>query len=106
MALVKAQIALNFSHEMIMALMSCMAIARLSAGFRPDMVRDHDGRRLPPSVTARLTFVVLFVIAYLGITALVHFIPFFISKMTLFAGTFANIFAKDNVPIYGLLVVF
>ncbi len=106
MSLVRAQFALNFSKEMIIVLIACMALAALWAGFRPDMVRDNDGRRLPPSVTARLTFVVLFVVAYLGVTALVHFIPYVVSKMSTVAGFLANMIAKDSVPIYGLLVVF
>jgi len=106
MSLVRAQFALNFSKEMIIVLIACMALAALWAGFRPDMVRDNDGRRLPPSVTARLTFVVLFVVAYLGVTALVHFIPYVVSKMSSVAGFLANMVAKDSVPIYGLLVVF
>lgn len=106
MSLVRAQFALHFSKEMIIVLIACMALAALWAGFRPEMVRDNDGRRLPPSVTARLTFVVLFVVAYLGVTALVHFIPYLVSKLGTVAGLLGNIVAKDSVPIYGLLVVF
>jgi hypothetical protein len=69
------------------------------------MVRDSEGRRLPPSVTARLTFVVLFVIAYLGIAALVHLIPVIISQTTPLSGFIATYFARGSTPIYGFLLL-
>ncbi|HWB44732.1 MAG TPA: hypothetical protein VG900_04765 [Hyphomicrobiaceae bacterium] len=106
MSLVKAQFVADFSKEMLFALVACAALAALWAGFRPDMVRDNDGRRLPPSVSARLTFVLLFVILYLSITAVLHFLPYFVKPMSLIAGPVANILAKDNIPIYGLLLLF
>src|SRR6185503_2620096 len=77
MSLVKAQFVADFSKEMLFALVACAALAALWAGFRPDMVRDNDGRRLPPSVSARLTFMLLFVVGYLSITAVLHFLPYF-----------------------------
>jgi hypothetical protein len=106
MSLVKAQFVADFSKEMLFALVACAALAALWAGFRPDMVRDNDGRRLPPSVSARLTFMLLFVVGYLSITAVLHFLPYFVKHMRLIAGPVANILAKDNIPIYCLLLLF
>ena len=49
--------------QAILSIVACSAVAGLWAVFRPDLVRDNDGRRLPYSITARVSFTVLFVFA-------------------------------------------
>src|SRR5262245_52564517 len=61
----------------------CSTIIALWAVFRPDVVRDNDGRRLPPNVAARATFTILFVFAYLAIAAVFLFGGVFVKSMTL-----------------------
>ena len=45
--------------QAVLTIIACSAIAGLWAVFRPDLVRDNDGRRLPYSLTARVAFTVL-----------------------------------------------
>lgn len=91
-------------------LIACSAVAALWAGFRPDMVRGYDGRRLPPSVSARLTFVVLFVAGYVALTAAFLFLPTLVNKARLFtAGSgIMSMFVKleENAPVLAILVTF
>lgn len=69
----KAQLISVFTHDMVVTLIVCVAIVVMWSVFRPDMVRDSEGRRLPPSITARLTFVILFIVGFLAITMAFHF---------------------------------
>src|SRR5215510_10094517 len=64
----------------------CSIIIALWAVFRPDVVRDNDGRRLPPNVTARATFTILFVFAYLAMAAVFLFVGIFVKSMTQLVG--------------------
>src|SRR5262249_14515860 len=73
--------ALPLTHA-VLTIIACAAIAGLWAVFRPDLVRDNDGRRLPPSITARLTFTILFILGYLSMAAAFLFGGFFIQSMT------------------------
>lgn len=104
---VRAQLVAVFTPNMVLALIACAAIAALWAGFRPDMVRDNDGRRLPQSLTARATFMVLFVVGYLALTAAFHFLPYLVKSMphSLFQNLMAN-FEIGNAPVYALLTSF
>lgn len=104
---VRAQFIATFTPNMVLALIACAAIAALWAGFRPDMVRDNDGRRLPPSLTARATFMVLFVIGYLALTAAFHFVPYVVKSLP--HGAFESLlggFEITNAPVYALLTSF
>jgi hypothetical protein len=86
-------------------LVVCAALAALWAGFRPDMVRDGEGRRLPPNLTARLTFVVLFIIGFLALTMAFHFGGILIKKLsslTRFGARFFEQF-EGQAPILALL---
>jgi hypothetical protein len=72
--------------QAILIIIACSAIAGLWAVFRPDVVRDNDGRKLPSSVTARLAFTILFVFAYLAMAAAFLFGGFFVKSMTQLTG--------------------
>lgn len=104
---VRAQLVAAFSPNMVLALIACAAIAALWAGFRPDMVRDNDGRRLPPSLTARATFVLLFVTGYLALTAGFHFVPYLVKSVphSVFQSLISS-FEISNAPVYALLTSF
>lgn len=67
--------------QAVLTIVACAAFAGLWAVFRPDLVRDNDGRRLPSSVTARLTFTIVFVFGYLAMAAAFLFGGFFIKSM-------------------------
>jgi len=68
--------------QAVLTIIACSAIAGLWAVFRPDTVRDNDGRKLPSSVTARVSFTVLFVFAYLAMAAAFLFGGFFIKSIS------------------------
>jgi len=68
--------------QAVLTIIACSAIAGLWAVFRPDLVRDNDGRRLPYSLTARVAFTVLFVFAYLALAAAFLFGGFFIKSLS------------------------
>ena len=72
--------------QAVLTIIACSAIAGLWAVFRPDLVRDNDGRRLPSSVTARLTFTILFVFGYLAMAAAFLFGGLFIKSMSQLVG--------------------
>ena len=81
----------------VLTIIACAAIAGLWAVFRPDLVRDNDGRRLPPSITARLTFTILSVVTYLAMAAAFLFGGFFIQSMSHLIGVMPKFFAEfDN----------
>jgi len=68
--------------QAVLTIIACSAIAALWAVFRPDLVRDNDGRRLPYSLTARVAFTVLFVFSYLAMAAAFLFGGFFIKSLS------------------------
>ncbi len=68
--------------QAVLTIIACSAIAGLWAVFRPDLVRDNDGRRLPYSLTARVAFTVLFVFSYLAMAAAFLFGGFFIKSLS------------------------
>ena len=72
--------------QAILTIIACSAIAGLWAVFRPDLVRDNDGRRLPYSLTARIAFTVLFIFAYLAMAAAFLFGGFFIKSLSQLMG--------------------
>src|SRR5262245_27235823 len=72
--------------QAILTIVSCSSIAGLWAFFRPDLVRDNDGRRLPHSITARVSFTVLFVFFYLTMAAALLFGGFFIKSISQLVG--------------------
>ena len=72
--------------QAVLTIIACSAIAGLWAVFRPDLVRDNDGARLPSSVTARVTFTVLFIFAYLAMAAAFLFGGFFIKSISQLVG--------------------
>ena len=72
--------------QAILTTVACAALAGLWAVFRPDLVRDNDGRRLPYSLTARVSFTVLFVFAYLALAAAFLFGGFFIKSISQLVG--------------------
>jgi hypothetical protein len=72
--------------QAILSIVACSAVAGLWAVFRPDLVRDNDGRRLPYSLTARVSFTVLFVFAYLALAASFLFGGFFIKSISQLVG--------------------
>lgn len=67
--------------QAVWTIIACAAIAALWAVFRPDLVRDNEGRRLPSSITARLTFTILFVFGYLGLAAAFLFGGIFVQSI-------------------------
>ena len=72
--------------QAVLTIIACSAIAGLWAVFRPDLVRDNDGRRLPYSLTARIAFTVLFIFAYLAMAAAFLFGGFFIKSLSQLIG--------------------
>lgn len=81
--------------QMVLTLIACSAVAALWAVFRPDLVRDNDGRRLPSSITARVTFTILFVFGYLAVAASFLFGGFiFVKSMSSLTG-FAPKFLEE-----------
>ena len=68
--------------QAVLTIIACSAIAGLWAVFRPDVVRDNDGRKLPYSLTARVAFTVLFVFSYLAMAAAFLFGGFFIKSLS------------------------
>src|SRR5215813_2225249 len=72
--------------QAILSIVACSAVAGLWAVFRPDLVRDNDGRRLPYSLTARVSFTVLFVFAYLALAAAFLFGGFFVKSISQLIG--------------------
>jgi hypothetical protein len=72
--------------QAVLTIIACSAVAGLWAVFRPDLVRDNEGRRLPSSVTARLTFTILFIFGYLAMAAAFLFGGFFIKSVTHLVG--------------------
>src|SRR5262252_4756326 len=72
--------------QAILTIIACSAIAGLWAVFRPDVVRDNDGRKLPYSLTARIAFTVLFIFAYLAMAAAFLFGGFFIKSLSQLMG--------------------
>ncbi len=72
--------------QAVLTIIACSAIAGLWAVFRPDLVRDNDGRKLPSSLTARVSFTVLFVLAYLAMAAAFLFGGFFIKSISELVG--------------------
>src|SRR5262245_51452208 len=72
--------------QAILSIIACSAVAGLWAVFRPDLVRDNDGRRLPYSLTARVSFTVLFIFAYLALAAAFLFGGFFIKSISQLVG--------------------
>ena len=101
----KAQLVAVFTQDLVLTLIVCAAIAALWAGFRPDMVRDGEGRRLPPNLTARLTFVVLFIIGFLALTMAFHFGGILVKKLssiTRFGARFFEQF-EGQAPVLALL---
>lgn len=72
--------------QAVLTIVACAAVAGLWAVFRPDLVRDNDGRRLPSSVTARLAFTILFVVAYMAMATAFLFGGFFIKSLSQLVG--------------------
>src|SRR5262245_34199970 len=72
--------------QAILSFIACSAVAGLWAVFRPDLVRDNDGRRLPYSITARVSFTVLFIFAYLALAAGFLFGGFFVMSISQLVG--------------------
>ncbi len=68
--------------QAVLTIIACSAVAGLWAVFRPDVVRDNDGRKLPYSLTARVAFTVLFVFSYLAMAAAFLFGGFFIKSLS------------------------
>jgi hypothetical protein len=97
----------RFTPELVATLVICSAVVALWAGFRPDMVRDGEGRRLPPNLTARLTFVVLVVIGFLALSMAFHFGGILVKRLSQFTGFGARFFDQfqGQAPILGLLAV-
>ena len=101
----RAQLVAVFTQDLVLTLIVCAAIAALWAGFRPDMVRDGEGRRSPPNLTARLTFVVLFIVAFVALTMAFHFGGILVkrlSSVTRFGARFFEQF-EGQAPILALL---
>jgi hypothetical protein len=105
MTATKAQFITSFTEDMVATLVVCTALVVLWAAFRPDMVRDSEGRRLPPSITARLAYVALFVIGFLAITVAFHLSGIFVKKLSAIAGFGARFFDQfeGQAPILALL---
>src|SRR5215510_3663546 len=72
--------------QAFLTIVACSSIAGLWAIFRPDLVRDFDGRKLPPNLTARLTFTIVFVCAYLAIASVFLFGGVFIKSVSQLVG--------------------
>lgn len=103
----KAAFTAVVTQETVPWLIACCCIAALWAGFRPDMVRDVDGRRLPGSVSARLTFIILFVLLYVAAAAALLLLPSLVDKANLSNGVISSIFGKlENAPILAMLMIF
>lgn len=101
----KAQLVAVFTQDLVITLIVCTALAALWAGFRPDMVRDSEARRLPPNLTARLTFVVLFIIGFLTLTMAFHFGGIVVKKLSALTRFGARFFEQfeGQAPILALL---
>lgn len=107
MPITKAVIAAAINENAVPWLIACACIAALWAGFRPDMVRDIDGRRLPGSVSARLTFIILFVLGYVAIAAVLLLLPSMIEKASASNSVITGMFGKlENAPIVAMLMIF
>src|SRR5262249_29826385 len=72
--------------QAVLTIVACVAIAGFWAVFRPSLVRDNEGRRLPYSLTARVSFVLLVVFAYLAMVAAFLFGGFFIKSLSQLMG--------------------
>lgn len=79
--LFRAQLFAEVPPDTVPWLVACAAIVTVWAAFRPDMVRDFDGRRLPASISARLAFTVLYVLAYVALAAALLLLPSLLEKI-------------------------
>jgi hypothetical protein len=105
MSATRAQLVTTFTQDMVATLIVCTALVVLWAAFRPDMVRDSEGRKLPPSITARLTYVALFVMCFLAIAVAFHLGGILVKKLSSITGFGARFFDQfeGQAPILALL---
>lgn len=93
---------MNTWTQAVLTIIACSAIAGLWAVFRPDLVRDNDGRKLPSSVTARVTFTIVFVFGYLAMAAAFLFGGFFIKSMSQLLGVVPKFLVEFDNQAYVL----
>ena len=105
MSATRAQLVATFTEDMVATLVVCAALIALWAAFRPDMVRDSEGRRLPPSVTARLAYVALFLVGFLALTVAFHLGGILVKRLSSITGFAARFFDQfeGQAPVLAVL---
>ncbi|HSR80239.1 MAG TPA: hypothetical protein VLL28_05605, partial [Hyphomicrobiaceae bacterium] len=86
MSATRAQLVTTFTEDMVTTLVVCAALGALWAAFRSDMVRDSEGRRLPPSVTARFAYVGLFLAGFLALAVAFHLGGILVKRLSSITG--------------------
>jgi hypothetical protein len=101
----RAQLVTTFSEDMVATLVVCAALVALWAAFRPDMVKDSEGRRLPPSVTARFAYVAIFLAGFLALTAAFHLGGILVKTLSSVTGFGARFFDQfeGQAPVLAVL---
>ena len=105
MSATRAQLVTTFTEDMVTTLVVCAALIALWAAFRSDMVRDSEGRILPPSVTARFAYVGLFLAGFLALTVAFHLGGILVKRLSSITGFGARFFDQfeGQAPILALL---